>query len=65
MLSILFGIFFISFQSRSSLRSFKEAEKPTQKSLDNILQNLMTDLGLIKGNCIHVDTETKKDKNFF
>ena len=65
MLSILFGIFFISFQSRSSLRSFKEAEKPTQKSLDNILQNLMTDLGLIKGNYIHVDTETKKDKNFF
>ena len=23
------------------------------------------DCSLIKGNCIHVDTETKKDKNFF
>ena len=26
-----FGVFFISFQSRSSLRSFKEDEKSTQK----------------------------------
>ena len=36
MLSILFGIFFVSFQSCSSLHSFKEAKKSTQKSLDNI-----------------------------
>ena len=31
MFSILFGVFFISFQSRSSLRSFKVDEKSTQK----------------------------------
>ena len=33
MLSILFGIFSISFQSCSSLHSFKEAEKSTQNHL--------------------------------
>ena len=33
MLSIIFGIFFISFQSCSSPHSFKEAEKSTQKAL--------------------------------